>query len=76
MDENVNKEYDKSTLVMSEVSTLCEDLIQDESIPLDLDDHLEHLKPVLKEIKASARKVYDTNNIRKSTRRRIKKQFS
>lgn len=76
MDENVNKEEGLSTLVMSKVSTLCEDLIEDDDIPLDLDDHLEHLKPVVKEKKTMPRKNYDTNNIRKSTRRRIKKQFS
>jgi hypothetical protein len=76
VDEYVSREDDPSTLVMSKVSTLCEDLIEDDGIPLDLDDHLEHLKPVVKEKKTRVRKIYDTNNIRKSTRRRIKKQFS
>ncbi|KAM0841956.1 hypothetical protein ACQ4PT_058679 [Festuca glaucescens] len=37
------------TLVLSKVSTLCEDLIDDDDATLDLDDHLEHLKPVVKE---------------------------
>jgi hypothetical protein len=64
------------TLVLSKVSTLCEDLIDDDDTPLDLDDHLEHLKPVTKVKKIRQRKVYDTSNIRKSTRKRIKKQFS
>jgi hypothetical protein len=64
------------TLVLSKVSTFCEDLIDDDDIPLDLDDHLEHLKPVVKVKKIRQRKVYDTSNIRKSTRKRIKKQFS
>jgi hypothetical protein len=76
IDENVNKEEDPSTLVMSKVSTLCDDLVEDDCIPLDLDDHLEHLKPVIKEKKTRVRKIYDTNNIRKGTRRRIKRQFS
>jgi hypothetical protein len=73
VDENMNKEEGPSTLVMSKVSTLCEDLIEDDGSPLDLDDYLEHLKPVIKEKKTRTRKTYDTNNIRKSTRRRIKK---
>jgi hypothetical protein len=34
---------------------------------------LDHLKPVVKEKKTRTNKFYDTNNIRKSTRRRIKK---
>jgi hypothetical protein len=77
VDDNVNKEEGPSTLVMSKVSTLCEDLIEDDGIPVELDDHLEHLKPVVKEKKTRTRKIYDTNNICKSTRRRIKKkQFS
>jgi hypothetical protein len=50
--ENVNREEDPSTLViMSKVSTLCEDLIEDDSIPLDLDDRLEHLDPEVNEKK-------------------------
>jgi hypothetical protein len=76
VNENVNKEEGSSTIVMSKVSTLCEDLIEDDGIPLDLDDHLGHLKPVVKEKKTRTKKVYDTINVRKSTRRRIKKQFS
>jgi hypothetical protein len=61
---------------LSKVSTLCEDLVEDDDIPLDFDDQLEHLKPVVKVKKVRHRKVYDTNNIRKSTRKRVKKQFS
>jgi hypothetical protein len=49
MDENLNREEGISTLVMSNVSTPCEDLVEDDDIPLDLDDHVEHLKPVVKE---------------------------
>jgi hypothetical protein len=76
VEENVNREEDPSTLVMSKVSTLCEDLIEDDGIPLDLDDRLEHLHPVVNKKKTRVKKTYDTNNIRKSTRKRVKKQFS
>jgi hypothetical protein len=76
VEEYVNKEEDPSTLVMSKVSTLCDDLVEDDCIPLDLDDQLEHLNTVTKTKKTRVRKTYDTNNIRKSTRRRIKKQYS
>jgi hypothetical protein len=73
VDENLNKEEGPSTLVMSKVSNLCEDFIEDDNIPLELDYHLEHLKPVVKEKKTRHRRTYD---ISKSTRGRIKKQFS
>jgi hypothetical protein len=76
VDDNLYKDEGPSTLVMSKVSTLCEDLIEDESVPIDFDDQLEHLKPVIKVKKTRQRKVYDTNNIRKSTRKRFKKQLS
>jgi hypothetical protein len=71
VDENVNMDEGPSTLVMSKVSTLCEDLIEDDGIPLDLDDHLDHLKPTIKERKTRVRETYDTNNIHKSARRRF-----
>jgi hypothetical protein len=74
--ENENKEEGLETLVLSKVSTLCEDLIGDDETSLDFEDHLDHIKPVVKVKKTRQRKVYDTNNIRKSTRKRIKKQFS
>jgi hypothetical protein len=66
-----NKEEGLETLVLSKVSTLCEDLIDDDDTTLDFDDQLEHLKPVVKVKKIRQRKVYDTSNIRKSTRKRI-----
>jgi hypothetical protein len=74
--ENENEEEGLETLVLSKVSTLCEDLVEDEDIPIYFDDQLEHLKPMVKVKKARQRKLYDTSNIRKSTRKRIKKQFS
>jgi hypothetical protein len=74
--ENENKEEGLETLVLSKVSTLCEDLLVDDDTSLDFEDHLEHIKPLVKVKKTRQRKVYDSTNIRKSTRRRIKKQFS
>jgi hypothetical protein len=71
-----NREEGLETLVLSKVSNLCEDLCEDDDIPMDFDDQLEHLKLVVKAKKNRQRKVYDTTNIRKSTRKRIKKQFS
>jgi hypothetical protein len=68
VDDYVSREDDPSTLVMSKVSTLCEDLVEDDGIPLDLDDHLEHLDSVVKVKKNRVRKTYDTNDICKSTR--------
>jgi hypothetical protein len=71
-----NREEGLETLVLTKVSNLCEDLVEDDDIPLGLDDQLDHLKPVIKVKKNRQRKVYDTSNIRKSSRKRIKKQFS
>jgi hypothetical protein len=76
MSENVNEQEGLSSLVMSKVSTLCEDLVEEDDISLGLDDHVENIEPVMRETKTRQRKIYDTNNIRKSTRKRIKKQFS
>jgi hypothetical protein len=45
--ERENREEGLETLVLSKVSSLCED----DDIPLDFDDQLEHLKPVVKEKK-------------------------
>jgi hypothetical protein len=46
--ENENKEEGLETLVLSKVSTLCEDLIDDDETSLDFEDHLDHIKPVVK----------------------------
>jgi hypothetical protein len=67
-----NREEGLESLVLLKVSTLCEDLMDDEDIPMDFDDQLENLRPVIKVKKIRQRKVYDTSNIRKSTRKRIK----
>jgi hypothetical protein len=76
LSENRGEEEGLSTLVMSKVSTLCKDLVDEDNISLGIEDHIEHLKPPVKEKKTRQRKVYDTNNIHKSSRKRIKKQFS
>jgi hypothetical protein len=76
MSENVNEQEGLSSLVMSKVSTLCEDLVEEDDISLGLDDHVENIEPVMRAKKTRRRKIYDTNNIRRSTRKRVKKQFS
>jgi hypothetical protein len=73
--DNENMKEGLETLVLSKVSNLCEDLDDEDDTALELNDHLEHLKPVVKVKKSRQRKIYDTNNIRKSTRKRIKKQW-
>jgi hypothetical protein len=74
--DNVSEEKGLSSLVMSKVSTLCEDLVEEDDIPLGVDDDIEPLKPIVRGRKTRQRKVYDTNNIRRSSRKRIKKQYS
>jgi hypothetical protein len=74
--EHMSKEHDLSTLVTSKVSTLCEDLVEEDDALLGVEEYAENLKPIVREKKIRQRKVYDTNNIRKSSRKRIKKQFS
>jgi hypothetical protein len=68
MSEKDIEEEGLSSLVMSKFSNLCEDLVEDDDIFLGLDDHVEHIEPVMKVKKTRQRKVYDTNNIHKSTR--------
>jgi hypothetical protein len=74
--EHISEEEGLSTLVMSKVSTLREDLAEEDDALLGVEDPIETLKPAMRERKARQKKVYDTNNIRKSSRKRIKKQFS
>jgi hypothetical protein len=73
--DNENMKEGLETFVLSKVSNLCEDLVDEDDTNFELDDHIEHLKPVVKVKKNRQRKIYDTNNIRKSTRKRIKKQW-
>jgi hypothetical protein len=74
--DKVHEEEDLSSLVMSKVSTLCEDLVDEDDIPLGVDDDIEPPRPIGRERKTRQKKIYDTNNIRRSSRKRIKKQFS
>jgi hypothetical protein len=76
MSEKDNDVEGLSSLVMSKVSNLCEDLVEEDAFSLGFDDHVELIEPIVKARKTRQRKVYDINNIRKSTRKRIKKQFS
>jgi hypothetical protein len=75
VDEILNKEEGPSTLVMSKVSTLCEDLIEDDGIPLELDDQLEHLKPVVKEKELGRRKHMTLIVLAKVLGRELKSSF-
>jgi hypothetical protein len=71
-----NEEEGLSSLVMSKVSTLCEDLVEEDNIQSGVDDDIDLLNPVVRARKPRQKKVYDTNNIRRRNRKRIKKQFS
>jgi hypothetical protein len=61
--DKVSEEEGLSSLVMSKVSTLCEDLVDEDDIPLGVDDDIEPLKPIVRGRKTRQKKVYDTNNI-------------
>lgn len=51
IDDSLNRDEGHSALVMSKVSTLCEDLVEDDEIPVELDDICDHPAPILKEKK-------------------------
>jgi hypothetical protein len=68
-----SEEEGLSSLVMSKVSTLYEDLVEEDNIPLGVEDDIELLKPIVRGRKPRQKKVYDTNNIRRSNWKRIKK---
>jgi hypothetical protein len=65
-----------ASLIVSKASNLCEDLIDDEEIHANLVDHVKQPTPINKEKKKRRKKVYDLSNVRKSTRKIIKKQYS
>jgi hypothetical protein len=65
-----------TSLVISKVSNLCEESVEEDDNWSGLEEHLEHIEPAMKVKKIRQRKVYDTNSIRKSTRKRVKKQYS
>jgi hypothetical protein len=64
-----------SNLVLTNVSALCEDLVDDDKEISDIDDLLGEPLPPIKEKKIRKKKVYDNHNIRRSTRKRIKKIY-
>jgi hypothetical protein len=64
-----------SNLVMTNVSALCEDLVDDDKEISDVDDLIGDPLPPIKEKKVRQRKVYDPSNIRRSNRKRVKKIY-
>jgi hypothetical protein len=60
---------------MSNVSALCEDLVDDEKEISDVDDLIGDPLPPIKEKKTRQRKVYDPANIRRSNRKRVMKIY-
>jgi hypothetical protein len=65
-----------ASLIVSRASNLCEDLLDDEDTHANLVDHFKQTVPIKKEKNQRRRKVYDLSNVRKSTRKIIKKQYS
>jgi hypothetical protein len=57
------------------VSALCEDLVDDDKVFSDADELIGDPLPPIKEKMARPRKVYDSSNIRRSNRRRVKKIY-
>jgi hypothetical protein len=60
---------------MSNVSALCEDLVDEDKDYSDVEELVGDPLPPIKEKKARQRKVYDPSNIRRSTRKRVKKNY-
>jgi hypothetical protein len=64
-----------SNLVMSNVSALCDDLVDEEKQNSDIEELIGDPLPPIKEKKTRQRKVYDPANIRRSNRKRTKKIY-
>jgi hypothetical protein len=60
---------------MSNVSALCEDLVHEDKECSDVEESLGDPLPPIKEKKLRQRKVYDSSNIRRSNRKRVKKIY-
>jgi hypothetical protein len=60
---------------MTNVSALCEDLVDDDKEISDVDDLIGDPLPPIKEKKVRQTKVYDPSNIRRSNRKRVKKNY-
>jgi hypothetical protein len=76
MNETTLKEDGASSLVVSRVSNLCEDLIEDDEAHVVADDLWKRPVPIVKEKRTRQRKVYDDSKVRRSTRKRTQKQYS
>jgi hypothetical protein len=75
VNDEVTRDGDASSLVVSKASNLGDDL-SDEDDGIDgLANHLDLALPLTKGKKSRKKKVYDTSNLRRSTRKRIKKKF-
>jgi hypothetical protein len=71
---NIGEDGGPHNLLVSRVSNLCDDLVDEESPTCD--DHLELVVPCEKVVKSRVRKTYDKTNVRRSTRVKIKKNCS
>jgi hypothetical protein len=60
---------------MTNVSALCEDLVDDDKDISDVDDLIGNHLPPIKEKKVRQRQVYDPSNIRRRNRKRVKKKI-
>jgi hypothetical protein len=72
--DNMDTDTGLSSLVVSNVSNLCEDLIEEDEVHTDWDVLLDNSTSIVKEKKTRQRKVYDLSNVRRSTRKRIIKK--
>jgi hypothetical protein len=72
LDESLHRDDGPATLVMSRVSNLCEDLVDEESLS-EVDALMENDVQKDKEKKSRHKKVYDVSNVRRSTRKIIKR---
>jgi hypothetical protein len=75
INESLGKDDGPSNLLMTNVSNLCEDLVEDEFDDLDLNDLIANPLPPVKEKKTRQRKIYDNVNVRRSNRKRTKKIY-
>jgi hypothetical protein len=57
LSENLNEDEGLSNLVISKVSTLCQDLVEEDDIPLGVDEHVELLKLVVRGKKTRQRSI-------------------
>jgi hypothetical protein len=75
-DENMNANDDPASLIVSKASDFCDDLLDDEEAHAEMGDHLDHSILNTKGKTQQRKKTCDLSNIRKSTRIKIRKQYS